>query len=39
MTAQNYPHATASAAFEELLVARKPRPSLLAIVRRWLRLD
>lgn len=38
MTMQHYPHATAAAAFEELLVARKPRPSLLAILRRWLRL-
>jgi len=39
MTAQNYPHATASAAFEELLVARKPRPSLLVMLRRLLGLN
>ena len=36
MTAQHYPHASASAAFEELLVVRKPRPSLLAVFRRLL---
>ena len=39
MTAQHYPHATASAVFEELLVARKPRVSLLVTIRRWLGLS
>lgn len=35
MTAQHFPHATASAVFEELLVARKPRTGLLAALRQW----
>ena len=39
MTAQQYPHATASAVFEELLVARKPRAGLLVMFRRWLGLN
>jgi hypothetical protein len=39
MTAQHYPHATASAVFEELLVARKPRLGLLVTLRRWFGLD
>jgi hypothetical protein len=39
MTVQHYPHASASAAFEDLLVARKPRPSMLVLLRRWLRLN
>jgi hypothetical protein len=39
MTASHYPHAKASAVFEELLVARRPRASFIGMIRRLLGLN
>lgn len=36
MTIEHRVHATASSAFEELLVQRHARPSLFAMIKRWL---
>lgn len=38
MTTIHHPHRSASAAFEDLLVVRAPRPSLISILKRWLHL-